>query len=152
MLSKTSQYAVRAVLYIAIHGKKDKKTGVSEIAEALDIPKYYLAKILRKLASSGIIRSVKGPRGGYYLNSNSDRCALIDIIDVMEGRSNLEQCALGLQICSPDHPCPVHSMVAPFRDSLIDSLEKCTIEIAIEHLEKNDSFIDNLFTPKDRIR
>ncbi len=150
MLSRTSQYALRSVLFIAENSHARRKVGVGEVAKALDIPKYYLAKILRKLALGGLIRSSKGPGGGYYLDSEDFDRALIAIIEIVDGPDNLKKCALGLNTCSSEHPCPIHFYIGPFRDSLLQSLSEITVGDALQQLKQEHVFIANLLTADEK--
>ena len=61
LLSQTSEYALRAVLYIA---ECDGPVSVGEIAEAVGVPQNYLSKTLHQLARAGVLRSARGPAGG----------------------------------------------------------------------------------------
>ena len=65
-ISGTSQYAIRAVVYVATHGT-DAPVRVGPIATALDVPQNYLSKTLHILARAGVLRSLRGPRGGFQL-------------------------------------------------------------------------------------
>ena len=67
MLSNSSKYAINAILYLAIHTSINNKIGVKEIAEALNIPSPFLAKILQILAKKNAISSSKGPGGGLFI-------------------------------------------------------------------------------------
>lgn len=65
MFSKACTYAIRAALYLAVHAGPQARLGVKEIAEALDVPKHFLAKILQQLVRNNLVSSVKGPSGGF---------------------------------------------------------------------------------------
>lgn len=150
MLSKTSQYALRSVLFIAENSGAHRKVGVGEVAKALDIPKYYLAKILRKLAVEKVIRSIKGPGGGYYLDSQDFEHPLMAIIEIVDGPDSLTKCAMGLSQCSNEHPCPIHFQIKPFRDSLLQSLSEITVADALEQLKQAHVFINNLLAADEK--
>jgi Rrf2 family iron-sulfur cluster assembly transcriptional regulator len=63
MFSKSTEYALRAVIYIAREGTKDSKLGIAEIAASIDSPRSFTAKILQLLtADNKIISSVRGPQ------------------------------------------------------------------------------------------
>jgi Rrf2 family iron-sulfur cluster assembly transcriptional regulator len=57
MLSNTCKYAIRAVVYISVFGSKEKKTGIKEISEKLEIPTPFLGKILQSLARNKVLTS-----------------------------------------------------------------------------------------------
>lgn len=66
MLSNACKYAVRAVVYLAIHSNVDNKLGAKNIAEALEVPQPFLAQLLRKLTTNKLVSSSKGPGGGFF--------------------------------------------------------------------------------------
>ena len=67
MFSKTTEYALRATIYIAQKGTIDKKLGIDEIANAIDSPKPFTAKILQLLTKDKVLHSTRGPNGGFYI-------------------------------------------------------------------------------------
>ena len=67
MFSNSCQYAIRAVLYLAIHADTHHKLGAEVLAGALGIPRHFLAKILQQLAKNKLISSSRGRNGGFFL-------------------------------------------------------------------------------------
>lgn len=92
MLSKSSKYAIRAVLYIANNTSEKKKIGSKEVAETLEIPAPFLAKTLQELTKAEIISSMKGPNGGFYLTDKNEQKSLFDIIDCIDNAHKFEEC------------------------------------------------------------
>ncbi len=118
MFSKTCQYGIRAVLYLAVHTNFEHKLGVKEIAASLEVPQPFLAKILQKLSKNDLITSVKGPKGGFYL-SNKNRIITIEkVVECLDGADVFTSCVLGLPICSEENPCPLHVHAFSFRAGL----------------------------------
>ena len=141
MLSKSSKYAVRAVLYITCSSSKEKKIGTKEIADTLDIPAPFLAKTLQLLSKNKIISSVKGPHGGFYLTKDNQEKSIFDIIDCIDGQHIFEECFLGYPECSDIAPCVVHDVYSPFKKKLLKKLKTKTIlEMAKESAENFNSF------------
>jgi Rrf2 family protein len=79
-----ADYAVRAVVELA-HSRQDSPRKVDEIAQAQGIPVSFLENILTQLRSSGIVRSQRGPEGGYWLAHPPDQVNLAQIIRAVEG-------------------------------------------------------------------
>ena len=79
-----ADYAVRAVVELADSGQ-DSPRKVDEVAQAQSIPVSFLENILTQLRSSGIVRSQRGPEGGYWLAQPADEVNLADIIRAVEG-------------------------------------------------------------------
>ena len=79
-----ADYAVRAVVELA-DSAKDAPRKVDEVARAQSIPVSFLENILTQLRSSGIVRSQRGPEGGYWLARPAEEVNLADIIRAVEG-------------------------------------------------------------------
>jgi Rrf2 family protein len=79
-----ADYAVRAVVELADSGQ-DSPRKVDELAQAQSIPVSFLENILTQLRSSGIVRSQRGPEGGYWLAQPADEVNLAQIIRAVEG-------------------------------------------------------------------
>ncbi|SEN59659.1 Rrf2 family protein [Mucilaginibacter gossypiicola] len=127
IFSKTCEYAVRAVFFIAQHTADGSRVGIKEIAVKIDSPEHFLAKILQDLSKRGIIQSVKGPNGGFYLDAQSLGRPLSDVIEAVDGGGIFRDCGLGLKECSSKNPCPLHHDFLDVRNRLQSMLESITI-------------------------
>ncbi len=119
MLSSASKYAIRSVLYMAGKRADNKKFGAAEVAKELELSTHFVAKLLQQLAKAGVISSLKGPTGGYYLSEENLQLKICDVIAVMEGDRVFEGCFLGLPECDGDHPCPLHDVFSDFRKKVL---------------------------------
>ncbi|MBE8719418.1 RrF2 family transcriptional regulator [Sphingobacterium pedocola] len=127
IFSKTCEYAIRAVFYIAQKSQEGQKTGIKEIAENIDSPEAFLAKILQKLSKVGLISSSKGPTGGFYLDTVGLQRPLADIVAAIEGDDIFTGCGMGLSYCSEENPCPLHKDFKKVRNQIIKMLHETTI-------------------------
>jgi Rrf2 family protein len=127
IFSKTCEYAVRAVFFIAQHTVDGGRAGIKEIAVNIDSPEHFLAKILQDLSKRGIVQSVKGPNGGFYLDAQSLARPLSDVIEAVDGGGIFRDCGLGLKECSSKNPCPLHHDFLDVRNRLQNMLESITI-------------------------
>jgi Rrf2 family protein len=108
MLSQTSEYALRATVYVAGHAT-DRLVPVGEIADALKVPTNYLSKILHLLARAGVLASVRGPHGGFRLAVPPSRLPLSRIVAEFDHFiSPRKRCLLGRPECSDVNPCGAH--------------------------------------------
>jgi Rrf2 family protein len=83
-LTRASSYALHAVQYMAAQG--DSKPVPSHlIARARGVPERFLLKVLKPLVSAQILRSVKGPNGGYRLIKPANKVTLLDVIEAVDG-------------------------------------------------------------------
>ena len=137
MLSNACQYAIRSMLYLAMLSDESKIIGVKKIAEELEAPQPFLAKLLQQLVKSKLVSSIKGPNGGFYLNEKNKNKSLWDIIKCIDGTEKFDHCFLGLADCGEENPCPVHFIVAPFKEKLLkDFRDKTISQIAKEIIKK----------------
>nr|WP_067054038.1 Rrf2 family transcriptional regulator [Mucilaginibacter sp. L294] len=127
IFSKTCEYALRAVFYLAYTTVKGKKVGIKEIAEKIDSPESFLAKILQDLGRKGLISSAKGPHGGFYIEESELSRPLSDIVEAVDGHSLFTGCALGLKQCSEINPCPLHNEFKEIRSRIRQLLDSSTI-------------------------
>mgnify|MGYP001172815175 CR=1 FL=1 len=143
MISNASKYAIRAVLFLADKSSVSQKFGAVEIAEALEIPPHFIAKLLQQLAREKVISSSKGPTGGFYLDEKNLNLKVCDVLNVIEIKNVFEGCFLGLPKCSPENPCPVHHIVADFRKDILGKFERQTIREFSDDVKKNGTFISH---------
>jgi Rrf2 family protein len=107
MLSRSSQYAIRALAYLAMR-ERGQWVLTRQIAADLDIPSPSLAKILQTLAGEGILGSQRGRNGGFRLVRNPDRLSLFDIVEAFDKFGDGRPCVLGQKVCSDESACPLH--------------------------------------------
>ncbi len=142
MFSKTCEYGLRAVIYIAHQSESNLRVGVTSIAENIGSPKAFTAKILQQLTRGGIVNSVKGPNGGFEIdNSSLDKVRLGDIIRLLDGDGIFKGCALGLDECDPQHPCPVHDQFAKIRNDLKKMLNETTLAVLVNRKDMDLSWL-----------
>lgn len=142
MFSKACEYGIRAVVLIAQKSKNGKRAGLKTIAKAIDSPEAFTAKILQKLVQQNIIESTKGPQGGFFMDPENNTF-LVEVVVAIDGDSIVTGCALGLEKCSEDHPCPLHSDFTEIRNNLKHLLETTTV---LELTKKLDSGLGFLKT------
>lgn len=133
--SRSSEYAIRAFVHLA-QVPDGKYAMVKQIAEVENIPSHFLAKILQQLARKGLLRSSKGPTGGFSLRVPSDEIRLLDIVEALDGLSEYERCASGLTECSDDMPCCMHDSWKALRSRIMDYLGRNTIADLAKALEQ----------------
>lgn len=125
-ISGTSQYAIRAVVYIATRGA-DHPVRVTPMAAALKVPRNYLSKTLHLLARAGVLRSTRGPLGGFQLAVPPAKLTLARVTAPFD-EAGARHCLLGRPQCSAQRPCAAHASWSALSDSLQDFFQRTTIE------------------------
>lgn len=148
MFSKTTEYALRATIYIAQRSGDKNKPGLAEIAKAIDSPKSFTAKILQLLTKDNkVVSSVRGPNGGFFLTEKARRLPVHAILEAMGEDEILKKCVLGLKLCSEIQPCPMHNQYKPLKLQLIKLFETKTIQALADEITTGASFIGNKKKP-----
>ncbi|MBT3251489.1 MAG: Rrf2 family transcriptional regulator [Candidatus Marinimicrobia bacterium] len=109
LYSKSSEYAIQAMIYLA-ENQSMNRIMVNKIAAEYDIPVYFLAKIVQTLSKHHLIRSFRGRNGGIQLNKPAKDIRIIDIVYAIDGPPpEVEMCVIGLDECSDSVACPLHN-------------------------------------------
>jgi Rrf2 family protein len=127
LYSNRCEHALRALTYL-VRQRPGALTRTSEIARAEGIPLPLLGKALQQLVRAGILRSGRGPKGGYALAYRPADISLLEIRKAIDGTSDLTRCAVGLATCTDETPCPLHETFKPLRESIAAYLETTTLE------------------------
>ncbi len=141
LFSKTCEYAIRATLFIAQKSRDGSKVRIKEIAKGIDCPEYFIAKILHELSRKGLVMSLKGRTGGFYLKKRSLNYTLADIVRTIDGDKVFTGCGLGLKQCSEARPCPLHHEFKKIRKDIFEMLLGTKLGEFNEELEKNLLFL-----------
>lgn len=140
MFSNSSKYAIKAVLYLAVNSSEERKIMVKDIAEPINVPQAYIAKLLQELSRQNLISSTRGPKGGFYLSEDDKKQPLKSIVKAIDGEGRLTSCLLSLENCDEKKPCPLHHMAAPLRLQLLNVLESKTICDLARDVKSRNSF------------
>ena len=143
MFSKSCEYAIKAMLFVAQKSKDENRIGVKEIAKGIDAPEHFIAKILQDLGKKKLVNSIKGPNGGFYMDSENLKSSISDIVKAIDGDSIYKDCVIGLKDCSEKNPCPVHFEYKEIKKKLIAMLEDNTIADFNEKLDTGKFFLKN---------
>lgn len=137
MLTQTSEYALRAMVYMA-RKHEAGYAGVKDIAEATGVPSNYLAKILQQLAKGGILESQKGFGGGFRIAQQLDKIKLLAIVDPLENISKFHRCVLGQRECNDEVACPLHDAWKRICNEYLGALENTTLQDVADFRRKID--------------
>ncbi len=108
MFSNTVEYALRAVVHLAYEAPDARTT--AQIAEATQVPKDYLSKILQGLAKKGIVSTQRGIGGGVSLARDPAELTILDVVNAVEPIERITTCPLGLKTHGV-RLCPLHRRV-----------------------------------------
>lgn len=126
MLNQTTEHAIRALLYLAQH-PMGERISAERIARALGAPANYLGKTLNLLARRGVLRSTRGPQGGFSLVLPPEEITLAEVAEVFEEPRSRPVCLLGDRPCSDHAACQAHAHWLELGESMKAPLRRTTI-------------------------
>lgn len=125
-LTRKGEYAIRGIIYLA-----RKRVGeislISEIAEAVDVPQMFLAKIFQSFAKIGLVSSFRGTGGGFTLSRDPATITLREIVEAVEGPIIPNRCLLHDGACSRAITCTVHPVWRRVQEQVSAVLEGVTL-------------------------
>ena len=118
-ISRKIDYGLRAMIYLASL-PEDAVVPFREVARQMDIPEDFLAKILKTLVDTGLVRSTRGPHGGYALARKSSEVSFLDVIEAVEGPVALNTCLDGEDACGHSPVCTMTAVWKLGQERMLD--------------------------------
>lgn len=144
LLSKTAEYALRAIVYVALNDAQGLKVGMKDIAKELDLPMHFIGKILQDLVRKGVIASIKGPGGGFFLHRPASEISILEVVQTIDGLEMFRKCGMGMKQCSDSHPCPLHDDIKAYRSQVLKTFSTKTIQTLVDGVNSGNYFITNV--------
>jgi Rrf2 family cysteine metabolism transcriptional repressor len=105
---------------------------LSHIAERQKVSAKYLVHLLASLKAAGLVKTVRGARGGYLLDKPPSEIKLIEVFRVLEGSSSPVECVDDPKVCPESNVCVTRDVWTRIRDAINDVLESTTLQDLIE--------------------
>lgn len=145
MLSKTAEYALRAVACMANHvhekaaiapGNVVGAAAVSAdvLAKQTQVPRRYLTRVLQDLVGHGLVVSRPGPGGGYELTRSIDELTILDVVNMVDPIQRIQSCPLGLK--THHKLCPLHAELDKVYAQTEAAFKAVTIAELVESAEE----------------
>ncbi|MFQ5653749.1 MAG: RrF2 family transcriptional regulator [Planctomycetota bacterium] len=119
------EYALRALQVMA--ATPDQPSTVFELCEKADIPEHFTRKMLQPLVRADILKSTRGPGGGFTFSRDPADISLIEVVNAIESGPRIDRCILGHKSCDDTNPCPLHYVWHPIKQQALDMLQNCTV-------------------------
>ena len=130
-ITRQADYALRAMLYLA-KLEPNKRAATSQIAEEMEIPASFLAKIISQLSIAGLIHTSRGAHGGVLLARKPEKICLLDVVEAIDGPIALNECTLDPSICVFGESCPIHEVWCEAQKELVDKLKRSTFDELVD--------------------
>ncbi len=131
-LSTKARYGLRAMIDIAENQKGGNVLFVKDIAKRQGISEKYLEHIMIALKAAGLVRSVRGSKGGYALTKGPEQIRVNEILRVFEGSFSLVDCIDNPNLCNRYNFCLVKDLWLEIKNSINSILERKTLNDLIQ--------------------
>ena len=125
ILSKTSSYAIRILMYMA--SKEKILCSAEEIYEELGIKKQYMRRLLTDLTKAGFIKSTRGRNGGYAFARNPEKILISEVIGRIDGFVSYNTCILGIDDCRRAEKCSMHKVWDETKANILSTFRTTSI-------------------------
>ncbi len=137
MITRETDYAIRALLFLALQGDK-QIVSTTVLAEEMDIPYRFLRRIVLRLVAQGLINSVRGKAGGLRLAKSPAAVSLLDVVGAVDPDAiTMNICLTGEHGCSRAPHCAVHEELAAIQQQLHRSLADISLATLAERERHN---------------
>lgn len=141
-LSKSFGYALRGVLYVASMNDENRRVQIDEIADKLSVPRHFLGKIMQQVVKAGLLKSTKGPYGGFAMTEKTLNAPLVSLLEITGDEQQFHVCVLKLKTCDGTNPCPLHYEMEAIRNNMLGVFQKTTINDLLT--DNKNTFIKSL--------
>ena len=138
-LSKKSRYGLRALVDLSVRAKEEQ-ISLNSIAERNNISLQYLEQVFAALRRAGIVKSIKGPQGGYLLDKDADKITVLEIVKALEGSYELEDEEISDKIECKEISMSIQDLIIdPVNTKLHEILEGVTLQdLENDYLRKTE--------------
>lgn len=124
-LTTKGRYAVTAMLDLAIH-YENGPISLADISERQGISLSYLEQLFTKLRRTGLVKSTRGPGGGYALSRPAMDIAVADVITAVDEKVDTTRCG-GMSNCQDDERCLTHELWVDLSDQIYTFLRSISL-------------------------
>ncbi len=136
-VSRRTDYAVRVLLYLAIHEGEGPRL-MQQVADEMLIPLPFVKRIVADLVRAGLVKSQRGSQGGLWIARSSEEITLLDIVEACNEPIEVSPCIDDPDFCPLSSDCPVRKQWARLRAVMRNTLKSVTIaQLAEESLQED---------------
>lgn len=144
-ISTKGRYALRLMIDIAINSEDGETVSIKDIAERQEISTKYLEQIISILNKSGLVKSVRGPHGGYLLTNKPEKYTVGMILRVTEGDLSPVPCLEDdVNKCNRSDNCATLLLWIKLSEAVSSVIDNVTLADLVEWMKSGESISENL--------
>jgi Rrf2 family transcriptional regulator, cysteine metabolism repressor len=144
-LSTRTHYLVQVLLDLELHYKGDSPVPLRDIAQRQNMSQAYLEQMMTHLVAGGLVRSVRGPKGGIVLTKSAKEINLKEIVELLEGPTDLVECLVNAKICPRSKLCAVRDIWYEMKIAMDHVLASTTLHDLAER-QRDKGTTENIYS------
>lgn len=149
-LSTKGKYGLKAMFELAVSGDQEEPVSLKYIANKQEISDQYLEQIFSALKKAGLVKSVRGAQGGYFLSKPATEITVADILKVLEGDMAFTECLLDEDACKNFDSCSTRYVWARIKEAIEEVTKSISLQDMADDYNSNFSYRDDDITLKMR--
>ena len=137
-ISTKGRYGLRILIDLATHDP-EKPRMLKDIAESQQISEKYISRLVIDLRRAGLIRSVRGVKGGFHLAKLPEEITLLKVLETMEGPLSVVECVKSPEKCKRQMLCPARSIWKKLNDDIRGLTSKITLDDILNSYRRQDA-------------
>ena len=137
-ISTKGRYGLRILLDLAVHDNGEPRL-IRDIAESQQISEKYISRLIVDLRRAGMVRSIRGAKGGFKLARQPRELTVLDIVEVMEGPMSIVDCVRKPEKCSRFGNCATRNIWDQLNSDIRDSMRKITLQQIIDNYNRQNA-------------
>jgi len=143
-LSTRARYGIRALLDLAGNSEQGP-VSLKDIAERQAISMSYLEHLINPLVSGGVIRTVRGSKGGIVLSKPAAKITLSEVVELLEGSTAPVECVDSPENCQRSEECVTRGIWKEVKDAIDHVLKSTTLQDLVERQKSRQKTADMFY-------
>ncbi len=132
-ITRREEYGLKGLLFLAQQPPENVYL-LSEISRVQRIPEKFLAKIFQRLSKAGLLRSIRGSKGGFSLRKPAREITMLEVIEALEGPVAINRCLLRKGECGEAEACPLYDIWEETQQNLLRVLDRTTMADLVKRI------------------
>ena len=137
-ISTKGRYGLRILLDLAVH-ENDAPRLIRDIARSQQLSEKYIGRLILELRNAGMVKSIRGAKGGYRLARPPQEISVLSIIEIMEGPVRLVDCVQNPTYCERSLQCAAHDIWMQLNAKIKESLAAVTLQDIIGRYHRRNA-------------
>ena len=137
-ISTKGRYGLRILLDLALHDSENPRL-IRDIAESQQISEKYISRLIIDLRRAGMVRSIRGAKGGFRLARKPEELTILNVVEVMEGPLSIVDCVRAPEHCPRHNQCATRTIWDQLNSEIRDSMNRITLADILKNYSRRDA-------------